>query len=181
MEVSMKKQTVVLLIIIPIILLLTISIFAIRRLAGAPSLFTMRWQTVYVNGVGSFRVPTEWYVEQQNEVIYITDKPREYEDYTLFIVGVVQIRGVASTYRYPHELFENIEKGNIVRGINFANTSGIRVFEYIVDENTIEMRVIYMIHIRENIRNMLNLLIWDEGTVDERLATEIARTFSMSQ
>ena len=51
-----------------------------------PDKITESWQTINISGVGSFRVPLEWNVEQQDGVLYITDKPLEDSDYIIYIV-----------------------------------------------------------------------------------------------
>jgi hypothetical protein len=178
MEVSMKKSTIILLITILIILLLTICFFIIRRLVDSPSLFTMRWQTVYVNEIGSFRIPQEWSIEYHNEVIFITDKPRRYMDYTLILIGVTQVYGAASNYTQPHELLDGVYQDKLIRSAIFSNSSSLQLHNYIINENEKERFVINMPRISNGF-NALNLLVWNKEIVNEQLASEIARTFSM--
>jgi hypothetical protein len=47
------------------------------------------WQLVTVEDIGSFYVPGHWVITQQDDVIYMTDKPIDEEDYTIYFVGVV--------------------------------------------------------------------------------------------
>ena len=73
------------------VLLVTLLTFAgwmlLRFLAGAPGLHTHFWQSVYIDGVGSFRVPARWYVEWDDDVLYITDMQRENTEYAVHLVG----------------------------------------------------------------------------------------------
>ena len=47
------------------------------------------WQLVTVEDIGSFYVPGHWVITRQNDVIYMTDKPIDEEDYTIYFIGVV--------------------------------------------------------------------------------------------
>ena len=146
-------------------------------LLDLPDEITNTWQTVNVSGIGSFKIPTEWYAEQQGEVIFITDKPRESEDYTLYLIGVVQIIGEEADYTHPHEIFESAERGELVRSAVYSNSSQLRIFKYKFNGVTEEKLVIYMPNVMGDGYNFLNFLVWNQAIVDEFLASDIAKTY----
>ncbi|MDR2183015.1 MAG: hypothetical protein LBE55_02465, partial [Clostridiales bacterium] len=47
----------------------------VNYLTNAPEPETNYWQTIDVYNVGSFRVPAEWYVEWDDRVLLVTDRP----------------------------------------------------------------------------------------------------------
>jgi len=148
-----------------------------RILTGAPSRFTRVWQTVCVEGVGSFRVPTEWSVTQQSDVIYITDRPKEYGDYTIYIVGLASV-GRMTRPLHEHEHFEVLESSTLVRGINYANTSALQWFEHTKEGFTESLLVIRMMKISGVQASTIHLLVLNPEIVDTSTASQIARTFS---
>ena len=51
------------------------------------------WQLVTVEDIGSIYVPGHWVITRQDDVIYMTDKPIDEENYTIYFVGVVYDKG----------------------------------------------------------------------------------------
>ena len=162
--------------------------FVVYRLVGVPAEYTRDWQTVTVDGIGTFRVPEEWNVEQEDDVIYITDKLREDESHIIYIVGTVrkwEDRGVKERLQ-PHELFDGVEKGDTVSvrrdnvgGIVNISSAHLGLYEYIVDGITVECYLITFIEhsMGDPIQsNLLELLAWNGDVVDYEMATQIART-----
>ena len=76
------------------------------------------WQVVSIEGEGTFRVPVEWVVTQNDDVIYITDKPIE-EEYNIFLIAAVGEN--VRTY----ELFDDVEYLGRVDGWGAAISFGV--------------------------------------------------------
>ena len=143
-----------------------------------PDKITESWQTITISGVGSFRVPTEWSVEQQDDILYITDKPLRDGGYTIYLVGTMQGAEVA-----PHEVFEGVEKGSILLSPGFDNGSRLYSVEYLVNGETEELHLITFLNIGYvgNEGNTFELLVWNRDVVDDYLAEQIAKTFKTNR
>ena len=106
LEVSMMKKIIVSVSVI--LFFMTTGCELISNLLDLPDDSTKFWQTVSVDGIGSFKVPVEWSIERQNEVLYITDTPQDNEDYEIYLVGVLRNDKVEAQYTHPHELFDGV-------------------------------------------------------------------------
>jgi hypothetical protein len=164
-----------------ILLLLLTNCNIISNLADLPDKSTESWQTVFVNGVGSFRVPTEWVVEQEDGIVYITDKPRDNEEYKVYIIGVVEADEIVSKYSQPHELFDDVEKVDSIPYGGYSNSTRLNLVKYTVNGNKEEHLLIHCPKIKTFTIASLELLVWDMDIVDEKLAREIAKTFTMEK
>ena len=47
------------------------------------------WQTVTILNAGTFQVPGDWVFTQQDNVIWLTDKPIDEEGYIIYFLGVI--------------------------------------------------------------------------------------------
>jgi len=153
-----------------------------------PSEITYSWQTVYVDNVGSFRIPLEWNVEQKNGITYITDKPINEDEYDIYCIGSTRY-AYAVTYtpteeesvttsRQPHELLEDVVKGDSIFFTMFSMGSGFQLYEYYINGNKEERFLIEATNRQsKDVIISFELLIWDTGVIDEELAREIAKTF----
>jgi hypothetical protein len=158
---------------IPIIMVALIII----SLLDLPSVRTITWQTVNISGVGTFKVPAKWIVEQEDGVIYITDVLRQSGEHSIYLAGIVIEDVIEAKYAYPHELFDRVEVGNCLSAIGFSNNSSLQLFEYHVNNQTIER---FVIRLNSNRlypeRKSVFLLVWD-NSVDENIIFDIAKSF----
>jgi|GEM_PF-2297507 len=175
----MAKRLIVLAI-VPLILSLSNCTF-IDYLEGVPDKIADSWQTVSISGVGTFRVPTEWSVEQQDGNLYITDNPLEDGDYMIYLVGAVSRvesgAKVETKYAQPHELFEGVERGDILLSPGWSNGARLYLIEYLVNGIKEEHHLITLVNLSGVKSNDLELLVWNRDAVDEYRAEQIARTF----
>ena len=148
-----------------------------------PDKHTMAWRTVEVEGVGSFRVPTEWCIEQEGNALYITDKPRESEDYTIHLVGTIQtyIYGAESVNIEPHELLVGVEKGDILLSPVYSNSVRLYSIEYIIQDTKEELYLISLSTYNGNDFMRFELLAWNREVVTDEIAINIAKTFEMER
>ncbi|MCL2405329.1 MAG: hypothetical protein FWC92_07260 [Defluviitaleaceae bacterium] len=138
-----------------------------------PVRITTSWQTVAIGGLGTFRVPTEWNVEEDERgVLFITDKPMAYGEYEIYIVGAVVGIGFQL-----HEIFDGVERGDQLRSAMFRNGGGVRVFEYGVNGVLQEHHNITFHNIRERERLDYWMFVWNSEAVDQWHTEQIARTF----
>jgi hypothetical protein len=173
----MKKK------IVAFLCILLLSSCGFRHLLDLPDPITETWQIVYVNDVGSFRIPIEWYAEQEDKILYITDKPRKHEGYSIILIGVTHPDG--TVFKGINELFDNVEIGNRLWDIVFANSSSLRVFECGIDKENENHLVIEMPRIEggfdSGLHHRFYLLALNQDAIDEHLASEIAKTFKMER
>ena len=147
-------------------------------LLSIPDDVVLTWQTVNISGVGSFLIPAEWCVEQQDSVLYITDKPRDNEGYSLYIIGTVRTGGPNDPYVQPHELLDEVVKGkSLWAGVIYANSAGYGMYEYVINDESGERYLIDWHSSNERVY----LLAWDMDVVDEFHVINIAKTFFGSE
>ena len=129
-----------------------------------PSEETKSWQTVVMKGVGTIRVPKEWNVERQDDVLYITDKPLEYQDHTVYLAGI-------------NKLHEGVEKKERLRSDSYSNGALLKLIEYHVNGKKEEHYLITFFNDYGSTMTIFDLFVWDRDSVDEKIASEIAKTF----
>jgi len=159
-------------------LLLTLSVF-LTGLTGLwnvfeiPSLVTFSWQTVTISGIGTFRVPAEWNIEERDGFLFFTDRQMADGDYTVHIVGAYRGNGML-----PHEVFEGVEIGRKLRSRGFHNFGDYCLTEYTVNGQVQEH---FLIHLQRIIgqweQPTLDLFVWNRDVVDEWYVRQIAHTF----
>ena len=136
----------------------------------APDRITETWQTVTIDGSGSFRVPTEWNVEEHDEILYITDRPMANGDYVVYIAGRIGLHAYA--------VFDEVEQGRVRSSRGFLNTASLFLNEYTVDGVIQEH---YMIEIHnmgiDAPFSSYSLFVWDREVVDRWHAEQIAKSF----
>ena len=162
------------------VLILTIApVFLLAGCVGrpAPDRVTEEWQTLNITGIGSFRVPSEWNVEEDEDgVLYLTDMPRADGDYTIHMVGASSGIGFQL-----HELFDGVERGELLRSWSrswLADLDGIvSLWEYTVNGVIQEH---YSITLDNSPRYNYRLFGWDREAVNEWIADQIARTVAMT-
>ena len=161
-----------------IILFLVLAVLTLWGLlhlvSDAPDRITESWQAVTISGLGTFRVPAEWNVEQYDGILYITDRPREYGDYTIYIVGATRESGIQ-----PYEVFDDVKRNNFLHSLGgFNNGASISLVEYTVNGMKQEHHFISFNNMRMNASVFYSLFVWNREGVDEWTAVQIARTFS---
>ena len=67
--------------------LLLIIIFSIVLFGCSIRYAVWQWQSVSISNVGTFRVPRDWVVAQNNNVVYITDRPIDEKGYKIYLIG----------------------------------------------------------------------------------------------
>ena len=172
-EVGIVKR-LALLLIFPLITVLS-SCSVLNTLVQFPDRVSNTWQTVTVSGMGAFRVPAEWNVEESDGILYITDKPREENGFMIYLIGVVEGSG-----SQPHELLEGVERGDLLLSPGFNNGARMYLFEYFVDGEWQERHLLGFDNIRAGEIHFYSLLIWDSEVVDEYITTQIALTYRMN-
>jgi len=134
----------------------------INILSGAPDRITESWQTVTIGGLGTFQVPTEWNIEEEDGILFITDRPRADGGYTIYIIGA------GDNVDIPlHTLFEGVERGDQLRSMGFSNGGGVRVFEYTVNGTVQEHHIISFNNFGGGLRRDYWMFVWNREVVDE--------------
>ena len=142
----------------------------------APDKITEQWQTLTITGIGSFRVPAEWYVEEDDYgILFLTNKPRSDRDYTIHMVGA------RSGISFPlYELFDGVKSGELLRSWSsswlFDLDGIVSLQEYTVNGVRQEH---YSILLSNSQRYSYTLFGWNREIVNEWLADQIARTVAM--
>ena len=157
-----------------IILCLLLIVWGLLVLASQPPhRITETWQTITISYIGTFRVPTEWNVEEHDEFLYITDNPMADGDYTIYIIGT------NNRIRIPsHALFEDMERVETRASSVFSNGAALSLSEYIVDGAIQNHHVISFTNSSTGALLSYGLFAWDYEVVNEWYAEQIARTFS---
>jgi len=164
-----------------VLLLAALLMGGIFLLAGLPILLfetpgiaTRSWQDVTVTGIGTFRVPAQWNVEEHDGILFITDRPMAEGDYAIYIVGTVAGSGIRS-----HEVFEEVERGDTIRSRGFHNFGDFSLVEYTV--NGVVQEHYFIILENPSLPweiSSLRLFVWNREAVDSWHVQQITRTFS---
>jgi len=74
-----------------IVLFFTIAVIFIDKATNQPQFGKYKgWQSVYLLEKWAFKVPEEWFVTWEDNVLHITDKPMEEDDFKHYLIGVVE-------------------------------------------------------------------------------------------
>jgi len=168
-----KIMTSLSLIVFTSLVLILAGFVLVLILSDPPARATRSWQVVTIAGIGTFQVPIEWNVEEDDGVLFITNKSRANRDYTIYIVGTAVGSGIQ-----PHEVFDGVEQGDMLLSPFFRNGAVYLLYEYIVDGTIQEHRLIIVENIRSlHERNYIGLFVWNREVVDDWTVEQIARTF----
>ena len=160
----MKKLKVINLILLLILVILAI-IFCLIFFRYA------FWQKVTIPSLGSFKVPKDWIVTKNENIIYITDKPIE-EDYKIYLVGVGRVKGADGKYHY--DFFENAETLGSERGAVYSNSAGYWVEKFNINGVIKEKYVIYLYYGFGH--PLIYLIAWD-NLIDENTIIKITKSY----
>ena len=169
-----KKRLLTILAIVSLFFVVAVGTFFAVFGSDMPAWVTREWQRVYIPAFGlrrlPVRVPTEWNVEEEDGILYITDKPRAYGDYTIYIVGASGRNGLPHAL---HEVFEGIERGDVLRVI--SSGTGF-AFVYFVEYTVNGVQQVHYEIILQN----YTMFVLNPEVVDEWHADQIRRTFLLS-
>ena len=172
---KLKIAMIVVAITVPVMLLGGAALWAFNELLDMPDRITKTWQTVTVEKVGSFKVPAEWCVERQGNVIYITDKPRDEADSRLYIVGMVSPASYRALLKELCEIVEGDVKYSIGNRM-YANSVDVSLREYRINGYPGKH---YLITCPDSeLRSWVRLMVWDMETVTPYIVSQIAKTFT---
>jgi hypothetical protein len=156
------------------------------------------WQTVRVEDVCAFQVPGDWVVTQYDNVIWLTDKPIDEEDFIIYFAGVVYMHGEDV---YPQNVFtsafNNLSSNQLgsfatqpfgflsytlgVSGnynysthYNLGNRHAWLMEYYYIDDNKVNLYAIYSI---KHSSLSLYMLAWD-GVVELDTVGQITASFT---
>ena len=129
------------------------------------------WQLVSFGNVGTLRVPEEWVVTIDDNVVFMTDKPLEDEDYLIYLVGGFATKG-EELYLPNHDLFNDLE----LVAISFSMTSFSSRYgniEYRLNGKSFTKLGADFGGLR---KDQMSLIAWDD-LVDEDTLFKIANSF----
>jgi hypothetical protein len=152
------------------VILLQLSIFLVMLLLAAciSSSWTFGWQSVSIDNVGTFKVPREWVVTQENYILYITDMPITNENYKIYLIGSIWNDQEDGNYTPTHKLFDNVEYGNSISSEIFSNSAAWGLNEFIVNGNKENK---YYIRFHKHI-----VIAWDD-LINKKTIITIAKSF----
>ena len=126
------------------------------------------WQTVSVPGVGKFKIPCEWIVTQTEDVVYITDKPIDAEEYKIYLVGTLT---GGKLFVAPYALFDNVQEIDEISCTGLSNGARYGQYEYLVN-NKKETK--YFLDV--GYEKTLYFIAWD-NLLDEKTLSKIAKSY----
>jgi len=134
------------------------------------------WQTVTVHSVGTFQVPGEWIVTQYNNVLWLTDKPIDEEEYVIYFVGVI-LFNQDSPYANNYDFDSIMGEYEYARNANNdgARYSGGRSWFHVtllVDDVLIPTNGIML----SGVDARLHMIAWDNA-VDRNTVIRITKSF----
>jgi len=143
-------------------------------LTDMPDRITKSWQTLTIIGVGTFMIPADWYAEQQDDYLFITDKPLSEDDYTVLIAG-------AFMGKSPYIVFEGVTRDDMLFSQIFSNGAMLFLHEYNVNETKEEFSTISLTNISGGNYTFFDLFVWNRDIADEWLVEQIAKTYRTDQ
>jgi len=145
----------------------------IRGIFQLPHRTTGSWQDVTITGIGTFRIPSKWNVEEQEGILFITDRQMSDGDYTIYIVGTYR----GSEIR-PYEVFDGVKRGERLSLTIHSNFGDFSLNEYTINGRVQEH---HSIHLQNDIGHgnfhAFDLFIWNRDIVNEWHVRQISRTF----
>ena len=144
--------------------------------SGMPDRATRDWQDVNITGIATFKVPAEWNVEEHDGILFITDRPMAYGNYTIYIVGATH-----KTEHPLYTLFGEVERGRLIRSRGFSRHIFIHgavtsLNEYTVNGAVQEHYIIRLNNFRAGRPFSFRMFVWDNEVVNTWYAEQIART-----
>ncbi|MCL2637457.1 MAG: hypothetical protein FWD48_03720 [Oscillospiraceae bacterium] len=164
-----------------IVILLIIILFSLMLMFFLRMMFIMPrgyfdgMKSVDIKEIGVLKIPEEWVVTWENDVLFITDKPLHENDYKYYLIGVVEYNYDGKFFSALNELFGEVEYVNHVRSFS-GGISGERGYlaEYNINGNIVEKYYIETL-IGAGTSNFLKLISWD-NLIDEETLIIISRS-----
>ena len=136
------------------------------------------WQDVILTDIGTFKVPKEWIVTNSDDMIYITDKPIEEENYKIYLVGVPT--STRSKKIKEYDIFKDVEFIDFAsHGVVYSN-GGRYWVEKLSINGVIQEKYVIIIggrYSEEGIYNDINLFSWDD-LIDKETIIKITNSFT---
>jgi len=129
------------------------------------------WKDVSIEGYGRFKVPEEWIVTQNDDVMFITDKPIEEENYNIYLIGTIK-ENVIDYISFNILLGEDVKRKELIRSQVFSNSTHYAHIEYVIGDKSEIKQLIDL-----GSSNNIDLIAWDD-LVDEETMIKIARSFT---
>lgn len=95
------------------------------------------WKTIEVDGVGSFKVPKEWIYTVENGLVYLTDKPIDEEDYSIYFIEPIVYLDREKNTIISHKLFGKAKYMDSLEGKVLSNLAFYGQEEYELTDGTI--------------------------------------------
>jgi hypothetical protein len=131
------------------------------------------WTNLTIPRIGTFQMPVECIVTQEDNTVYITDKPINEADCTIYMAGIIYESG-RNDYLRPYNLFDDVTliDQEIKGGKLYSNSASYDINEYIISGN-IETK--YIIQLR-NFFESIEFIVWD-NSFDEKTVQKICNTY----
>lgn len=130
-------------------------------------------KNVDVVGIREFKIPEDWIFTQDDNIMYITDKPISEEDYKLYLIGFIEFGWGREYEEILNELFGDVEHMGIVRSFHgFIGGERCYIVQYKVNDIIENKYQIYFYHDEDYKVTLIN---WD-GLVDEDTMVKIAHS-----
>jgi len=181
----MKKFTFI--IIILLVSILTCYIF-IHNMLSLPNPFIIfGWKNISITEIGNFKIPGNWIFTLNDNVIFLTDKNINEEDYKIYLIGIIikydsynyqevkdEINGKWLYFHSGNEFFKEIQYIETVSNEIFSNSTYFGIKRYSIESNQIEK---YFIDLSIN-NGSIELISWD-NIVSKEILINIAKTFEV--
>ena len=130
------------------------------------------WQTVGIHQNATIKVPKEWVITREDNVLYMTDKPMDDEDYKIFLIGTIwggndyYLPSDFLKIEYINPEFGEVNSLGVMYGMENYNINGDIVGKYFINFN-------------EQDHGGTEFLAWDD-LLDYSMIKKIAESYNCS-
>jgi len=134
------------------------------------------WQSISISGIGTFKVPEKWIITQMENVIYITDRPIDNEEYKIILFGVIRTESDRKNDYdfFNYKLFESVVHiETIDYGVVYSNNARYWVEKYKINGHSEKKYILLFFNSNRDI----NLIVWD-NQIKKNTIIKIVKSFT---
>lgn len=132
------------------------------------------WKEVKIEGIGTFKVPKDWALQQRGNVIWFSDYSDNKMTDNVYLKGVIIEFYKTNENNDAEEFYSNIKHSRAISGEGFSNSAEYGIDEYIINGKIEEK---YSIELGSSEKNLVLISLDDK--VDKDTLIKIAKSFSM--
>jgi hypothetical protein len=137
------------------------------------------WQTISFSNKTEFKLPNDWVVAQNDNIFYITDKPMLENDYTIYLIGIINARRNSEEFvMLISKVYNGVAEYSHWGGHSARLSDNVfynKYVEYVIDGSKVTVNMLNYFNYSDPESEII-LIIYDDMLCDD-MVNKIAQSF----